>query len=590
MEKIPYNVASFFVHFMKKQKLNYIICILASLTTALSSSIWPFITGKLIDELSDYKGAKENVFSELSMVFIGAFLFWVLIEVLARVQGYVIANIYPKFEANIRMSVFRYVNYHSHSYFIKNFVGSISNRIAELPKSASLVIDFVFNNLFPLVVAILISSALFGELNPNLSAILLGWLVLHLTVCTYAGLKAANYSREHSNCRSELQGRIVDSLNNNLNVKLYSNQEYEISYANKMQEDEISKNKRTLFYLEGAKMFMSIVAIICLSYLYWVTVNYWKHDIISLGDMIFVMSSTLNILSLAWTATVEMAYLFRELGVIKQALKIISEPHGINDRSTKKLNVTNGTIEFKKVTFNYRRNSNVFKEKTLTIKGGERIGLVGLSGSGKTTFASLIMRLFDIDSGEILIDGQNISDVSLRSLRDSISFIPQEPMLFHRSVMDNIQYAKLDANANEVIKAAVEGNCHDFITSFEDGYETVVGERASKISGGQKQRIAIARAILKNSKILIMDEATSALDLHTEKQVKESVYKLSEGRTTIVIAHRLNTLREMDRILVFDGGTIIEDGTHEELMNNKGYYHSLWGMQTSGLLSDDVMV
>ncbi|MCE2992285.1 MAG: ABC transporter ATP-binding protein/permease [Candidatus Jidaibacter sp.] len=576
---------------MKRQKANFLVFFIACLATSLSSSIWPYITGQIIDALSGYAEDKSLIFNQLGHLFFSALAFWIFLEFLMRLQGFASAAIYPKFEANIRMAAFEYVNRHSHAYFSNNFVGSIANRISDLPRSSSIVIDFIFNNLIPLVIAIFISSMLFMNLDIALSMILLSWLIMHLSICYLTGARAAELSRIQSEARTYLQGRIVDTLNNHLNVKLYTKQYFEVENVRGAQDDERAKNRATLLFIEKSKVLLSLLALVSITLLFWITIRFWQDDHISLGEMIFVFTSTLNILTLAFSATVEMAYLFREIGVIKQALKVIKDPIDVMEHeNAKALKVTEGKIEFVGVTFKYKHNNNVFKEKTLTIEGGQKVGLVGLSGSGKTTFAHLILRLFNIESGSIQIDGQDINQVTLKSLRDNICLIPQEPMLFHRSIMDNIRYSSEGATDEEVVDAAKKANCHEFIMELEDGYNSAVGERAAKISGGQKQRIAIARAILKDAPILIMDEATSALDSYTEKQIQDSVRVLSEDKTTIIIAHRLSTLLEMDRILVFDKGAIIEDGSHKELIEKNGHYAMLWKMQTAGLLPDALQV
>lgn len=243
-------------------------------------------------------------------------------------------------------------------------------------------------------------------------------------------------------------------------------------------------------------------------------------------------------------------------------------------------------IEFDNVSFGYNDNSYLFKHKCLTIDSGQKVGLVGYSGSGKSTFVNLILRLYDIQSGEILIDGQNISDVTQDSLRSNIGMIPQDPSLFHRSLMENIRYGKIGASDEEVILAAKRAHAHEFIMNTEHGYDSLVGERGIKLSGGQRQRIAIARAILKDAPILILDEATSSLDSVTESAIQESLNKLMQNKTTVVIAHRLSTLIKMDRILVFDKGKIIQDGTHTKLLAEDSLYKTLWNAQIGGFIGD----
>lgn len=585
MSKISENRLEFFLYFMSKQKRQFAAFFVACFAAALSGSGWPYIIGLVVDRLSAHSGDKSNVFYEMSNLFLMALGFWLIVEMLNRAQGFIASYIYPKLEASIRMEVFEYASSHSYTYFSNNFVGSIANRISDLPRSSTMILDIIFTNIIPLIVAILISSILFLSLQWELSLVLICWLLAHMCICILVGSKAARLAHAHSEARTQLQGRIVDTLNNHLNVKLYTKQYFEVKNVQRAQEDEKDKNSDTLFFVEKAKVLLGLLAFIMLSFLMYITVRFWQSDIITLGETIFVFNTTLNILVLAWSVTIEMSLLFREMGIVKQALKIVQDPVDVYDiEDAHELVVRYGKIEFIKVTFKYRRSDNVFKEKTLTIDGGQKVGLVGLSGSGKTTFAHLILRLFNIDSGQILIDGQDISSVTLKSLRDSVCMIPQEPMLFHRSIMENIRYSSEDATDEEVIEAAIKANCHEFVMNMDDGYDTVVGDKASKISGGQKQRIAIARAMLKDAPILIMDEATSALDSYTEQQIKESLKLLSNNKTTIIIAHKLSTLLEMDRILVFDKGTIVEDGNHAELISKNGYYATLWTMQTAGLL------
>ena len=341
--------------------------------------------------------------------------------------------------------------------------------------------------------------------------------------------------------------------------------------------------------MEKLKLVLGVLALFSITGIMFLTINFWQKGIITLGDVVFIITTILNLMTIASTAAIEMSYLFRELGVINEALKIVRDPLDIKEgKSPKPLKVKKGKIEFKKVSFKYTRNNKVFKNKNLTIEGGQKIGLVGLSGSGKTTFVNLILRLYDITSGKILIDSQDISNVTVDSLRNNITLIPQEPRLFNRSILENIKYSKEDATYEEVVEACKKAHCHEFIMNLEHQYDSVVGEMGSKISGGQKQRIAIARAILKNAAILIMDEATSALDSHTEKYIQDSIGYLSRNKTTIIIAHRLSTLLKVDRILVFNQGTIIEDGSHDELIKKAGHYAMLWQMQTAGLLPDSL--
>lgn len=277
---------------------------------------------------------------------------------------------------------------------------------------------------------------------------------------------------------------------------------------------------------------------------------------------------------------------FQALGIAKQALAVMQDPQDILDSlHAKNLSVKRGEIVFENVSFRYGEKK-IFQDKNLQIGAGEKVGLVGYSGAGKSTFVNLILRFFSLEKGRILIDDQDIASVTLESLRQNIVLIPQDPILFHRTLEDNIRYGWLEASQNEVIEAAKLAHCDEFIKKCPGGYDSLVGERGTKLSGGEKQRIAIARAMLLKAPILILDEATSALDSVTEQYIQDSLEKLMANRTTIVVAHRLSTLAKMDRILVFDQGKIIEEGSHQELLNKNGHYAHMWRMQAGGFLPD----
>jgi ATP-binding cassette subfamily B protein len=293
------------------------------------------------------------------------------------------------------------------------------------------------------------------------------------------------------------------------------------------------------------------------------------------------------LLGFIWFVSYQMTIYTREIGVIGNALSLVRKSHGLVDaQNAKPIHITRGEIHFDHVTFSYQKNRNVFKDLNLTIAAGEKVGLVGFSGSGKTTFVNLMLRFYDLQSGKILIDGQDIAHATQDSLRSQIAMIPQDPALFHRSLMENIRYGLLDASDDDVIRASELAHCHEFIIRLDGSYEALVGERGVKLSGGQRQRIAIARAILKNAPILILDEATSALDSATEKLIQESLHNLMQNRTAIVVAHRLSTLNDMDRIIVFHHGRVIEEGTKEQLLKAKGHFAMLWDMQTDGFLPE----
>jgi ATP-binding cassette, subfamily B, bacterial len=310
--------------------------------------------------------------------------------------------------------------------------------------------------------------------------------------------------------------------------------------------------------------------------------------LVSIGDFALILGMSLEVGWVTWYSIEQLYNLDKAVGKCKQSIFSLFTPIEITDKeNAKPLLVSKGQIVFSDVMFHYKGTEPLFQNKSVTIEAGQKVGLVGYSGSGKTTFVNLILRLYDITYGHIFIDDQDIKEVTQDSLRSHIAMIPQDPSLFHRTLFENIRYGKIDASDNEVIEAAKKAHAHEFICELKEGYDSLVGERGIKLSGGQRQRIAIARAILKNAPILILDEATSQLDSVTENKIQDSLWQLMQNRTTIVIAHRLSTLLHMDRILVFDQGNIVQDGNHADLLNQEGLYKTLWDAQVGGFLPDE---
>ncbi|MFM7557160.1 MAG: ABC transporter ATP-binding protein, partial [Alphaproteobacteria bacterium] len=310
---------------------------------------------------------------------------------------------------------------------------------------------------------------------------------------------------------------------------------------------------------------------------------------VTIGDFILIFGINNFLHNIIQEAMKQIRNFLEEFSVLKEAIEIIDQKNLIKNNK-RNLVIKNGEIIFNKIKFSYEKKNSLFDDNSIVIPAGQKVGLVGHSGSGKSTFINLLLRFYDVESGEILIDGQNIKEVSLDSLHDAITLIPQEPVLFHRNLVENISYGNKenlspDALLEKVIDSAKSASAHSFINKMSNGYKSYVGERGVKLSGGQRQRIAIARAFFKNSSVLVLDEATSQLDSVTENMIQESLQNLMEHKTTLVIAHRLSTLQKMDRILVFNHGKIVEDGSHDELIALNGYYKRLWSAQVDGVLT-----
>jgi ATP-binding cassette subfamily B protein len=586
MNKPPSTLHSFIWHFLKKHRLPFSLFQLGSFAWTLDHTLWPAIFMLLISVLTQHEIDRSSIFTYLfPVLFLGASL-WILVEIGFRLSGFAFAKLSPQLEAEIRMSLFNHVQHHSYNYFSNSSSGNLANKINDLPQAVSKVLQLVCTLFIPVSAAVLISTGLFAFVSPMFALILFIWVGLHLGTCFAFAGRCDALSSDHADARSILVGKIVDSLTNHLNVRLFARHHYELRYLETFQKSEQEKHWKSLLYIEKIKFVLGILSFIFPG----VIINAymlisWKYGNLSTAEVVFIFNTTWNITMMVWLAGLEMPNLFKEMGVANQALSLFKVNHDIVDKpGARVLKVPRGEIIFDKVTFHHTPNKTLFQNKSLSISPAEKIGLVGFSGSGKTTFINLILRHFDVQKGKIFIDGQDISQVTLNSLREAIAMIPQEPLLFHRTLMENIRYGKLTATDEEVFEASLKAHCHDFITKLPEGYQTLVGERGIKLSGGQKQRIAIARAILKNAPVLILDEATSALDSVTEKHIQNDLAELMQGRTAIVIAHRLSTIATMDRILVFDNGLLVEEGTHEELIALGGSYASMWQMQAGGFL------
>ena len=434
----------------------------------------------------------------------------------------------------------------------------------------------LFRNFLIFISAILISLVV----NPFFSLIFSITALIFILAAFYISKKIEPFSKTHEETRNRTIGNVVDSFANAMNVILFARTAYEKKYLrNSLNEmsikDQELKKKLMQYAIIMNSLSVSVQAIIIILLIY-----LGSRGSLTAGDFVLIFMLMFSILSYAWSFAEILLKVAEQFGVFKQSLQFIYTPHDIVDSDdAKALKIDSGTIVFSRVKFFYSEFQQLFEDKTLVIQGGQKIGLVGYSGSGKSSFVNLITRTFDVQSGDILIDNQSIRLVTLQSLHENIAFIPQDPLLFHRSVIDNIRYGKLEASDEEIIEIAKLAHVHEFVANLPQGYQTLVGERGVKLSGGQRQRIAIARAILKNAPILILDEATSALDSATELLIQESLRFAMKNKTVIVIAHRLSTIKTMDRILVFDKGRIVEEGTHEYLLEKGQIYQNLWKVQ-----------
>jgi ATP-binding cassette subfamily B protein len=588
MNKLPHTTIGFLSYFVKRQWFAFTIIFFAAISWSINDIFFPYFIKLIVDILSEYNGPRAEVFSALATPLILLTVFWLSTEFWLRMQGIVMIYALPKFRASIREEVFNYVKHHSQEYFATHFAGNIAKKIADLPNSCQAIVEVMSYSFIPTLVGVIIALVLMWLAQPIFAMILLAWFVIHMLI-TFAFMKKGNLKwNTHSESAAILAGKIVDSFSNILNVRLFARGEYESQYLKKYQQDEIKKAESATWLLEIMRFLQGMAGFAMIIAMIFTLIHGWTKGWVTLGDFAQIGMQAFWLLGMVWYMSYQITVFAREMGIVNNALSLIDKGHDIVDvANAEKLKNVQGEIKFEDVSFSYPHKQPIFKNLSVTIKAGQKVGLVGYSGSGKTSFVNLILRFHDLKKGRILIDGQDIAKVTQDSLRAQVAMIPQDPTLFHRSLMENIRYGRLLATDEEVMRAADLANCSEFIDRMPEKYNALVGDRGVKLSGGQRQRVAVARAILKRAPILILDEATSALDSVTENLIQEGLQHVMEGRTALVVAHRLSTLADMDRILVFDKGQIVEDGTHEELLRNGGAFAKLWEMQTNGFLPDD---
>jgi len=582
------ELISFVWQFMRLQKGVFIlIFFLDCFAWSLDALLWPYILHVVIDIFTRYEGDRTAAWESLKAPVMGALGLVVYIETVSRTMGFLMAKATPKLQADIRMSMFDHVQHHSPQYFNERFAGSLANKITDMTTQVELIIQQLFWPIIPAVSTCILGTVFLWFVNPIFAWILLAWIIIHLSICLKFTRQVDVYEHRHGEARSTMLGKIVDSFTNNFAVNLFYRFKYESSALAPFQKEEKETNVEAKRYVEKMRCFLSLFYFVAVILGVFGSLLYlWANNQITTGQVVQVFTTMWSIAMILWTIGSALPVLFQSFGIAKQAYSVMRDPQDIRDKpGAQNLKVSSGEIIFDNVSFHYGEKK-LFENKHVLIQGGERVGLVGYTGAGKSTFISLILRFFPLHRGKILIDGQDVAAVTLESLRAQIALIPQEPVLFHRTLKENISYGKPEAAEEEIIRAARLAHCDEFIRQIPHGYEAVVGERGTKLSGGEKQRIAIARAILADAPILILDEATSALDSVTEKYIQDSLEKLMQNRTTIVIAHRLSTLSRMDRILVFDKGRIVEEGTHDSLLSQNNLYAKMWKMQVGGFLPE----
>lgn len=510
--------------------------------------------------------------------------------VLWRVVMYLQWTMSDKVVYELNRKVFDALAEQSMEFHTNRFGGSLVSQANKFTSAFARLADLYLFNIAPMIYAFIFTFIILVPVLPFFAFVLAGFAIIFMTIAWMSFKSIRKLNVREAETHNKVSGQIADSITNIMAVKSFSRERHEKDRFERFASDarQAGFAIRTAVILRDFWFGLIITLIMTSAFITLIFGNAWFG--VAIGTLLLAVTYTMQILGTLWGFNGMLRQLNRIFGDAREMSLVLNLKQSVTDApNVKPLKTHAGAIDIDSMTFSHadaRKDDTIFKDFSLSIKPSQRVGLVGHSGSGKTTLTKLILRFADIQSGSITIDGQSISDVTQSSLREAIAYVPQEPMLFHRTLKENIMYGKPDATDEQVRDAAEKANALDFIEKLSDGFETLVGERGVKLSGGQRQRIAIARAILKDAPILILDEATSALDSESEKLIQDALQKLMKGRTSIVIAHRLSTIAKLDRIIVMEDGKITEDGSHESLITQKGSYAKLWSHQSGGFIEE----
>ncbi|MBY0474120.1 MAG: ABC transporter ATP-binding protein/permease [Nitrosomonas sp.] len=590
----PLGLYQFCRHYT--QGIEPYLVLLAILTTclAVSEAMLYSVLGQMVDWLAERK--TEHFLEEEWPTLLGMSVFiLIVIPLLVLMHSLVIhQTLMGNFPMRVRWMSHRYLLNQSYAFFQHEFSGRIATKVMQTAISVrETVLKLIDVMLF---VSVYLTTTLFLVVNadPVLCVPLLVWLALYIAILSYFVPRLKRISTLQADARALMTGRIVDSYTNILTLKLFSRSQRESAYAQAGMEEFMATVHPQMRLSTGLNFCVWVINMMMVFATGALSLTIWQQGDIGPGAIAIVMSLAIRLTGMSHWIMWEVNTLFENMGTVQDGINTISKPQLVTDLpDAKELQVHQGTIHFSHVSFSYhsehRESLNIFDDLNLHIAAGEKVGIVGRSGSGKSTFVSLLLRFYDMQQGSITIDKQDIRTVTQDSLRANIAMVTQDTSLLHRSVRDNILFGRPDATEDQMITAAKQAQAHEFIQSLRDikgrtGYDAHVGERGVTLSGGQRQRVAIARVLLKNAPILVLDEATSALDSEVEASIQQSLYQLMEGKTVIAIAHRLSTIAAMDRLIVFDKGRIVEQGSHAKLIANNQLYAQLWNHQSGGFL------
>ena len=574
----------FFDH-LKRHKFQGLIVVITTVAGSALGTVPALYYKRFFDILTE-SGTNISKQDALIQVVVTIFIIWGVNWILWRIANFTSNRFQNNVMVDLAETSFAYLHKHSIEFFNNNFIGSLVKRVNRFSRSFEGLADlfqYAFLNTFSAITVIIV--VLFYK-NFFLGFVILSWIVIYMVVNYMMSIYKLPYDLKKSVLDSEVTGVLADTITNNQNVKLFTafNRERSIFHDVNMR-----LKKLRVFSWDLDQLFESVQTAFMFTLEFivmYVAIKLYVRGEVTVGDFALLQAYVITIFHQLWNIGKQIRRYYEYLAEADEMTEILVRPHDVVDRkNAKPLAISKGKVQFEGIDFYYRKTRPIIHSVNLTIQSKERVALVGRSGSGKSTLVNLLLRNYDIQKGRILIDEQPVSRATLDSVRDAVSVVNQDTILFHRTLSENIAYGKPGASRKEIEKAAKLAHAHDFIQNFPEGYKTFVGERGVKLSGGERQRIAIARAILKDSPVFVLDEATSSLDSVSEAMIQESLESLMKDRTVIVIAHRLSTIMKMDRIIVLDNGKIVEEGTHETLIRKKkGTYKNLWEKQVGGFI------
>ncbi|HZY14713.1 MAG TPA: ABC transporter ATP-binding protein, partial [Beijerinckiaceae bacterium] len=578
-------------HYLRPIRFWLGVLFVASLAMGVLESSLYVLMGWFIDLLA--KSSPDRLWPEHRAALLGAAALILVVRPALHLLNEAISNqiIVPQTTNMVRWRTHLYTLGHSLGYFQRDFAGRLANRITQVGQAIRELAVTLIETLLYVAIFAITALGLFSRISVWLALPMAIWIAAYIGLLRYFVPRAQQRSLANAEARSVTVGRIVDSYTNILSVKLFARAEEERSAVQSALADWMRaflNSFRLVTAVTGVLSAMNSMLLVATGTL---SAVLWSRGVMTSGEAAAGLALVMRVMAMSGWVMQTVRGVFENIGVVQESMETIARPHAIIDApDAKPLRVTGGDIRFDHVTFHYGREDGIIEDLSFAIRAGEKVGIVGASGAGKTTLTSLLLRLHDLESGRILIDGQDIAHVTQDSLRRQIAMVTQDTSLLHRSIRDNIAYGRPDADEADIEHAARLAHTHEFILAQEDhkgrhGYDAHVGERGVKLSGGQRQRIAIARVILKNAPILVLDEATSALDSEIEAIIQEALATLIEGKTVIAIAHRLSTIAALDRLIVLEQGRIVEEGTHANLLKRNGVYARMWRRQSGGFLN-----